>query len=775
MKRSSRWRQRLYFILLPVLIIMVFVHVQIKSDISAFIITGDGLEEALLASEMQSGRLSRRYVLSIGSGDKTPISAMALDALIEPLRQIEGVKAVWRPDQAHSVLHVIKTLYPRYAAQMYSLQPEADLKTLFSRQGLERQARVLKAALLSPQGGVLKEIVLQDPLLLSLRGFKRFFDHTTLPDKTSPYRNLLLETDRPGLDYARQSIIQQRIKEVFAAFRKHDNKPYTLAMTGVPVFAVATQSLIEGDIKTVTVLSSIALLGLFVGLFRSLSALLQVALLLLTVVCAAALITQLVFGFVHGMTLAMGTTLIGVCVDYPIHALVHANGLKGQAVFTRIDRIWPSLLMGGITTLIGYVALGFSGYPGFQQIAVYVGSGILFALCITRYVLPGLIQDMTYRCSNVTLASVWVDFCIRRRRLLMTVLFVAGTCALLVLPSLHWLHDLEQLTPEMAYLKDNDRKIRARMLSSIEPGRFILIRAPTVQSALQKSEQVYQVLQPLRDDGVVDRYFGLYPWLLSERQQRRNFNLLQAQLTEQNRTLWRNALQNEGLSVARLGALQYSGDSILTLEQLLNSPVNRFIDSQIIVQKKQVLLLIWLGKHQPGLVRTALSGLEGVRYFSQRDMLNRMAEDYQKQAVRLLSIGLVLIGLLLLYRYRNLRAVLQTLSPAVLAASFILSGWSLSGQAVSFLHLIGFLLAVAICVDYGIFYRENRAANRHLTYQAMLASMLTSVLVFACLLVAQTAALKTLGGVVAAGVFMGFLFCPVLIRSVPRTGKNSEP
>jgi hypothetical protein len=53
----------------------------------------------------------------------------------------------------------------------------------------------------------------------------------------------------------------------------------------------------------------------------------------------AILVTNLVFGSVHGMTIAIGSTLIGICIDYPIHAIVHAQGLpQAQRVITIINK-----------------------------------------------------------------------------------------------------------------------------------------------------------------------------------------------------------------------------------------------------------------------------------------------------------------------------------------------------------------------------------------------------------------------------------------------------
>ena len=129
----------------------------------------------------------------------------------------------------------------------------------------------------------------------------------------------------------------------------------------------------------------------------------------------------------------------------------------------------------------------------------------------------------------------------------------------------------------------------------------------------------------------------------------------------------------------------------------------------------------------------------------------------------------MLFVLLLIIRYKSVVKTIKTLSPAILAAFLILGLWSISGASISFLHMVGYLLVVAICVDYGIFYQENRGGDITLTYQAMAASMLTSALAFGSLITAGSTSLKILSGVVALGVVLGFLLCPLII------GENKQP
>lgn len=756
-------RNSLFYLLPPLLTLWVALTVEFKTDLSAFIIAGDNAEELLLASEMQSGALSRRYLISVGSDTGEPVTGAFIEALQERLNTIDGVLEVWSPERQDQNIEAVQALYRDYAGALYSLTPEPDLAELFTPQGLAQRAEFLKRAILSPQGAMIKSIALQDPLLLTLDGFRAAGAQMQQAGTSDTrYRNLLLETEMPGLDAPQQSRIQAAIEQTFKELMQGRPESWRLEMTGVPVFAVATQQLIQDDIVQISVLSSIALMALFLLLFRSFGALLQVFTLLIIVILSAILTTAWVFGYVHGMTVAIGSTLIGICIDYPIHAVAHAQTVRAEDKTAAIVRIWPSLLMGGITTLVGYTALGASGYPGFQQIAVYAGTGIITALLLTRFILPGLVAG-SRRTLKVPLVARWVSFCACFRPWLLTVLLALLGSSLFGLQSIRWLEDMQDLTPELDYLKENDKRIRARMVS-IEPGRFVLITGQDIEAALQKAEQVYPVLDRLKQQGELNEYFGLYPWLLSAQQQQRNQALFQDYLTDDNRQLWQQALREQGLSIERLGRFGYHKQDALTLEQVFETPVKRLIDSRIISTERQTVVMIWLAEHKPEALRTALATIEDARYFSQRDMLNDMTRDYTERARILLAVGLFIIVLLLAVRYRSLVKTLQTLLPAVLAALFILSLWSLSGAAISFLHLVGFLLVVAICVDYGIFYQENRGGDIKLTYQAMAASMSTSALAFGCLGTAESTSLRILAGVVVLGVLLGFLFCPLIIK-----------
>ena len=761
-----------FFLCLPLLLLVAIFNTHLKSDITAFFISGNNAEEILLASEIQSGTLSRQYILSVDAGEGSQVSTSFSSAWITQLKSISGVVDVWAVDEKKGAINAISSIYANYAAQIYSLNPEHELPTLLSKSALEARALALKQALLSPEGELIKKVVVNDPLLLSLGAFKDLADQLKYRNNNTRFANFILETNASGMNATEQLAIQEKIQASFSkqtqiSFRlKHQASAleYQLNMTGIPMFAVATQAMIAGDIKFITVLSSITLSLLFIVVFRSFQLMFWVFSLLISVIIIAVIVTNFIFGSVHGMTLAIGSTLIGICIDYPIHALVLTQGFGLEKRFSLLEKILPSLLMGALTTLIGYVALGFSGYPGFQQVAVFTSTGVIVSLLLTRYLFPFFEIENAQPIEPYKWISKWIKFCLRFRSILLFFVLMLSLASLMQLNKLQLLQDLQKLTHELDYLKSNDKVIRDRM-SSIEPGRFVIISDESPEMALQRAEVVYKRLDGLKNTGKLKDYFGLYPWLLSEHQQLINQKQLSQSLTPEIRQNWQKSLEEQGLSLERLGVLDYNLKSPLTKEQVLSSSAGHLISNQLLINNNHALILIWLSAHDPSEVQKVIDDLDHVKYFSQRNVLNEMAQEYQQRAEWALFVGLCIIVLILSRRYKSFIKALQTLSPAFLAALLILGFWAWAGETISFLHLIGFLLAVAICVDYGIFYQENRSRDLSLTYHAVAVSMMTSALVFGCLIFAQTSTLQILAKVVSCGVILGFLLCPLLIIS----------
>jgi predicted exporter len=394
-----------FLIALPILVLFAVWQANIKTDISAFFMTGDSLEVALIASNMQTGELSRRYLVSISEPQSQEKPIEIADALRQRLASLDGIERVWEEGMDESEIEALINFYLPYRYRIFSLNPENDVDAFFTPDTMETRAGTILEELLGPQGPWIKRILADDPMFVISHWLRHF---STVEEPPGGHITMIIQSEAAGLNTAKQRPLREKIEQLFNEINAlHENR-YRLEITGVPIFAMAVQEQIQADVKRVSTLSMVVMLLLFMLLFRSLTALISVILTLLASASLATIITTVVFGEIHALTLGLGTTLIGICVDYPIHTMVHIAGGKGSAEESS-RRIWPSLLLGAVTTIVGYSALTFTEYPGMQQIALYAGSGILSALLLTRFILPGAIATRAASMKPVISFSLWLD------------------------------------------------------------------------------------------------------------------------------------------------------------------------------------------------------------------------------------------------------------------------------------------------------------------------------------------------------------------------------
>ena len=750
--------------LLVVLAAIALLTVNFKTDISDFFFQGDSPETALVAGKMQSGMLSRQYLLLLEPKNTEADIESFVQDLQDMLFEVPQVKHVWKNANGASPSEQVGAYYAPFAVALHSLNPEVDVPLLFSSDALRARAKNIKQALLSQQFIGLQPLLHQDPMLLLMDWFNQL-PKATVPDEKRGFVGLTLETNVSGLDSAAQHVIYDGIRQSFAKVNAIHHEQFVLRLTGVPLFAMQIKQQVSEDVTMVSFISISLMALLFLITFRSLRGLLWVSFVLLGSVAMASIVTSLFFGYLHGLTIAIGSTLIGVCVDYPIHIMVHAASANPQeSVRTSVRRIWPSLLLGGLTTVVGYIALSFAQHPGMQQLALFAGVGIATALLISRYVLPGMMQGYIEQVNVGINLHVWLQ-AIKQYGLFFRVIILLGCFiwSFWALPHLQWSDDLSKLSPSLTNLRDEDKAIR-KQLNSIESGRFILIEGESLEQALRLNEHVFQKLSALKKKGDVQSFYSIYPWFASEELQHRNLKAFSQAKTENHTTAWQKALEAEGLSVEMLGNLSQYNNSSITFDAFKSSPVQNILENMYVKNKRGVILINWLGMHDALSVQHTLQNMQGVRYISQKEIVNKLSEDYRKQTVKMLQFGLLAIGLLLFLRFKSLWVAVRLLAPALVATLLVASAWSSLEVPMGMLHLIGLLLVVAICVDYAIFIYENRAEDIRRTFQAILVSALTTIAAFASLGFADNPALQAMAWTVAPGVLLGFMLCPLLLQ-----------
>jgi predicted exporter len=179
-----------------------------------------------------------------------------------------------------------------------------------------------------------------------------------------------------------------------------------------------------------------------------------------TGVLAGIAAVSLAFGQVHGMTLGFGTTLIGEAVDYAIYYLIQSR-FAGPEHWRRES--WPTVRLGLFTSLIGFAALVFTGFPGLAQLGVFSIAGLVAAAATTRYVFPALVPEgapgagFRVRLAEAMRAAASV---LPRWRNVVAALALASLVVVAVAPS-PWRGELSALSPVLPAELARDAALRA--------------------------------------------------------------------------------------------------------------------------------------------------------------------------------------------------------------------------------------------------------------------------------------------------------------------------
>lgn len=788
-------------LLLALMGLFVGLRLELSSEITHFLAAGDDARLAKLSRQLADSELTKTTILLVGSesGDPEPAIA-AVDALAETLAaddEVAWVRAGWEQDNSEAIYELY---YPRRV--YFTAGSEAELDARLSDAGLEAAAAELQRQFRLPTAALVKKIAPADPLLLYPELLERLEDAQAGPLELVDGHFVTAEGEA-ALFFASvhspfraqhqgplQATIDARFAELAAA-AEAEGEVLRLRQSGVGRFALRAESQIRGDITRISTISTLGVIALFLVLFRGPRLVLLSLVPLAAGVLTATALSLLLFGRIHGLTLAFGASLIGICIDYPVHLFNHhvlepdAGGAAGT-----LRRIRPGLLLGAVTTVAGFVGLGWTSFPGVREIAVFAAVGVIAALLATLYLLPPLMAD---RPKPVALQRTLAQLCARglaameaRRAGLIALPILALILIALAIPRLEFHDEVSALTQTEADLLAEDEAVREQV-SRMDAGRMIVAIGDDEEQALAKNDAVYGLLVEAEAAGELDDFRSLHDLLWSEQLQRRNLaaygepeafvERLEAAYVEQG---FRAGVFGEFETYLQATAAG-EGAAPLDYATLADSPLAQAAASHRVELDGQVGVLSLLrGVEDVEALRARLdaAGLDDVHLFDQQALMAELYGRHRRQTLELVGLGLLAVLAMIFLRYRSLAPTLAAFIPALLAAATALAILVLAGHALNLLHVVSLLLVLSMGVDYGVFLAESRERREQVaaTLLSLVACCLSTVLAFGLLAMSSNPALKAIGLTTGLGVLASLVLAPttlILFAAAPKPEAES--
>ena len=541
-------RRVLAAVLLAVLVagaVALALRLDYEEDIARFLPLSEENERYAEAYHQMAGK--NRIIVTFTGSDSDSIEA-AMDSFAAHWEEVDTAHSVGdltvRSDETQ-MLDLLNVVYEN--APLYLTDSDWQrIDSLLSVPGyVDEQMSENKQQLLLPTAGALMDALRYDPLhlfspmlgrLQQLRmndGFKMqdgcvftADGHTALAFLTSPY----------GIS---ESMHNSRLQEMIDETTRraaNDVPGVKMLAVGAPLIAAGNANQIKRDSLMAVSISVVLILLLLVWHYRRLSYLMWIGLSIAFGCLFAIAGLSLLRHSVSIIVLGVGSVIIGIAVNYPLHYLDHLLE-TGDRRQTLRDMV-PPLLIGNITTVSAFLCLVWLDSAAMRDLGLFGSLMLIGTILFVLIILPLWARP---KAPNNVSPALSDEACQSKKRPVVRSgwLFWSFVVLTLILGYFSLQTSFDADIRHINYMTDDQREGLA-LLSDYnnDAAVYVVAEGKTLEEALQRNETVVQpALRQLQADGVVSRISGVSSFMPS----------LQAQQRQSER--WKDFWHQHGASV----------------------------------------------------------------------------------------------------------------------------------------------------------------------------------------------------------------------------------
>ncbi|WP_076997140.1 MMPL family transporter [Variovorax sp. KK3] len=759
--------------------VMLIARTHFSADLTAFLPASPDERQRVLIEQLQSGIASRTVFIGIEGGKDAAQRAEVSRAVGASMRESKLFDQVQNGDTSEW-----KDSGTWVFDQRYRLAPDITPER-FTADGLRDSIVDTLSMLGTPAGNLIKPLLERDPTGETQRIAEGLIpassprsEQGVWASRTAPRALILATTHAAGSDLDAHALALERVQSAFAAAtRDMGGAGPHLQMSGAPVFSVQSRDKIKAEAIHLAMVGGIVMGVLLLLAFASPRALVIAMLPVATGVVGGTAAVSLVFGEVHGLTMGFGSTLIGETVDYAIYYLIQARGaaVPGTGWQRWRDIHWPTVRLGLLTSVCGFAALVFSGFPGLAQLGVFSLAGLIAAALVARYVLPVLAPDgatgMGMRRQMARVAGVIVRALPRLRYVF--VALGAAALALVLWQGGHlWRAELSAMSPVPKAAQDLDEALRNDIGTS-DGGTLVVIRGADEQAALRNTEQASAKLEALVDRGELAGFESVTRVLPSEATQAARVASLPDAATLKARLA--EATAGLPLPASRLEPFladveKARAQPMIHRADLESGPLGAVVNALMFQRPGggwSTLISLHPGERfDSARLAAALADVPEVQVVNVGDELSGLYKRYLHEAFVQVMLGALAVVVLLGIYLRSARRLIAVCEPLLVAVLLTLGGLALLNVPLGILHLVGLLLVVAVGSNYALFFDQLRETGRadEDTLASLMLANLTTVVSFTLIAISDIPALSAIGRVVAPGALLALLLSAAFAR-----------
>lgn len=602
-------------------------------------------------------------------------------------------------------------------------------------------------------------VTMQSPLLSNKLNLKN--SRLTVQDSSKTYILWSAKLNADAAGFASDDHILSKMENVISTIKqKHPGT--TIAKSGVPFHSYESSKNAQTEITWISTVSIIIALTLLILVFKTAMPIAATFFSIIMAVISALAMTWTFFGEIHIFTFIFGTSIIGVSIDYAFHFFTDWRFSKENPDGKQVRKhILKGILLGFMTTELGYIALFVTPFPLLQQMSLFSAAGLASALCTILLLFPSLPKAKKTQSEKVlSLASKFsriYDWYYKQNKviriafaLLVSALFVPGLLKL----NLHT--DLRNLYTLSGELKDSEM-LAGRLLNFGSSGNYFIIKGSSAEDVLQKEEAFAHELESAKKDSVFHEYLAVSYFIPSQKKQ------LDAIATVKKATA--------GDAPSFLKELGLGSDS------LFQKSINEFtpfdMEADLPADWEKLLQMLWIGnvngsyysailplhvKNAEALANMAQK-FEDVYFIDKMPEINQSLTKLSHIALILVAVTDAIVFMIFIFIY-NIKTAFRIIRTPVSASIIVASVFGYLGIDFNFFAIVGVILTLGIGIDYALFFRES-SNHTDSTSLAVCLSAITTILSFGTLAISNFSPVSIFGFAIFVGILSSFLLSPL--------------
>lgn len=584
--------------------------------------------------------------------------------------------------------------------------------------------------LASPGGVAMKQMIAKDPLGISFLALKKLQD-VQQDENSTLYDGYIMSSNQNALTFfihSRYPASNTKMNEGLAPLissvvneltHRDEYKPIEFHCFGGQLVAAGNASQMRADTFLTLSITIVLLLLLFIFFFRSFFAPVQIMIPVIFGGLFGMAMMYLLKGKVSMIALGASSVILGIAVNYSLHFLSHFRHSHNKE--ETIAELSIPMTIGSFTTIFAFFSLAFLHTPVLQELGLFtafnlIGSSICTLLFLPHFISSAKLSDKEDEVHH-PLRTTWLDKLSRyspnKNKWIVTgILLITGFLAYYS-NDVRFNEDMMKMNYMSQELQHSQQVINAQNAASLN-SIFCVSEGKTLEEALNKSDSSAQLLNQLKQEGVIRKFSSIGSFILSDSIEVRKLARWNTFWNIERKANFLNSLYQQGADIG-FDQTAFSGISQLLnktytkpdpgFKTTFNTLFNDFIvhDSQ----GYKLLVLVKTSQEKRNELYTRFN-TQTFSYLTDRQLITSQFVKYIKEDFyKILFLTSFIVFFTILISYGRIELALISFIPMVITWICILGLMGLFGIEFNIINIIISTLIFGLGDDYSIFITDG--------------------------------------------------------------------